>query len=216
MTPTLTRLVMAAHAPRRRLSHLLDQQPPLTASTRQIPQVLPQHLVRDHLGGLFDSRPATIGLFASLCLAKTHPHVHSWADAARELRLPPELGERTARACSASMTASPADVAAALARAARRLEIDYRAMEDRVQHLARTKRWFRRWSRHNCRGTRPGSRAYALRWLWLEVAHGHPATVAVAANPRSYRKFARLLTEEQATTLAGAIATSPHTTQESR
>ena len=79
MTPTLTRLVMAAHAPRRRLSHLLDQSPPLTASTRQIPQVLPARLVDEYLAGLFDSRPATVGLFASLCLARTHPHIHSWA-----------------------------------------------------------------------------------------------------------------------------------------
>jgi hypothetical protein len=79
MTPTLTRLVMTAHAPRRRLSHLLDQSPPLTASTRQIPQVLPARLVDEYLAGLFDSRPATVGLFASLCLARTHPHIHSWA-----------------------------------------------------------------------------------------------------------------------------------------
>jgi hypothetical protein len=49
MTPTLTRLVMAAHAPRRRLSHLLDQTPPLTASTRLIPQVLPARLIDEYL-----------------------------------------------------------------------------------------------------------------------------------------------------------------------
>lgn len=216
MTLTLTRLVITSHAPRRRLSHLLDQTPPLTASTRQIPQVLPTRLVDEHLAGLFESRPDTVGLFASLCIARTHPHVRSWTDAARELDLPAELGERAARACSATMTGSPTEVAAALAQAARSLEIDYRAMEDRVQDLAGTKRWFRRWVRHNRPGSRPGSRAYALHWLWLEVAHGHPTTVPVPAHAWSYRKFARLITEGQAATLAGAIATSTQTTLESR
>jgi hypothetical protein len=142
MTPTLTRLVMAAHAPRRRLSHLLDQSPPLTASTRQIPQVLPARLVDEYLAGLFDARPATVGLFASLCLARTHPHIHSWADAARELGLQPELGERTARASSASLTGAPHDVVKALGAAARELGVDFRDLEDRVRHLARATRWF--------------------------------------------------------------------------
>ncbi|MEN3124144.1 TniQ family protein [Janibacter sp. LM] len=39
-TRATTRLVMASHAPRRRLCHLLETAHPLTASTEQIPQVL--------------------------------------------------------------------------------------------------------------------------------------------------------------------------------
>ena len=216
MTPTLTRLVMAAHAPRRRLSHLLDQQPPLTASTRQIPQVLPAHLVRVHLAGLFDSRPATVGIFASLCLTRTHPHVRSWADAARELGLPPELGERTARACSASMTASPADVVAALGVASRELEIDYRELEDRVRRLARTTRWFTRWARANRPGTRPISHVYAVQWLWLEMAQGHVASSPRTGGAWCYRKFARSLTIAQTQTLAQVGPTISHMPKEGR
>jgi len=210
MTSTLTRLVMAAHALRRRLSHLLDQSPPLTASTRQIPQVMPAAFVNEHLTGLFDSRPATIGLFASLCLARTHPHIHSWADAACELGLPPEVGERTARACSASMTASPADVVTALGAASRELEIDYRGLEDRVRHLARTTRWFTHWARANRPGTRPISHVYAVQWQWLNVASGHVASAPAAGAPWGYRKFARSLTIAQTQGLTEVVSSNSH------
>lgn len=216
MTPTLTRLVMAAHAQRRRLSHLLDHQPPLTATTRLIPQVLPEHLVRDHLAGLFDSRPTTVGLFASLCLARTHTHIHSWADAARALGLQPELGERTARACSASMTASPADVVAVLGDTSRALEIDCRELEDRVRRLARTKRWFTHWARANRPGTRPISHVYAVQWQWLNVAYGQVTSAPAAGAPWSYRKFARSLTTEQTQTLAEIVLTISHQPEEHR
>lgn len=205
ITPTLTRLVMAAHAPRRRLSHLLDQSPPLTASTRQIPQVLPSRLVDERLAGLFDSRPATIGLFASLCLARTHPHIHSWADAACELGLPPEVGERTARACSASMTASPADVVTALGAASRELEIDYRALEDRVRHLARTTRWFTQWARIHRPGTHPASHGCAVLWIWLEVVHGQAGTAPAGASRSAFRKFVRSLGPARAGTLSMTV-----------
>lgn len=218
MTPTLTRLVMAAHAPRRRLSHLLDQQPPLTASTRQIPQVLPSRLVDEHLAGLFDSRPATIGLFASLCIARTHPHIHSWADAACELGLPSEVGERSARACSASMTASPADVVTALGAASSELAVDYRELEDRVRHLARTTRWFTQWARANRPGTRPSSHVYAVQWQWLKVASGQVTSAPAAGALWSYRTFARSLTIAQTQTLTEVVSsnlTRPRRTDES-
>ena len=216
MTPTLTRLVMAAHAPRRRLSHLLDQQPPMTASTRQIPQVMPAAFVNEHLTGLFDSRPATIGLFASLCLARTHPHIHSWADAARELGLSPEVGERTARAGSASMTASPAAVVAALGAASRELEIDYRDLEDRVRHLARTTRWFTRWARANRPDSRSSSHSYAVQWLWLEAAQSHLASAPTTGDPWRYRKFARSLTIAQTRALAEIVLRVTHQPEEHR
>jgi hypothetical protein len=50
MTPTLTRLVMAARAPHRRLSHHLDtQEHPIVVDTRGIPQVIPAPLYAEHL-----------------------------------------------------------------------------------------------------------------------------------------------------------------------
>ncbi|MGL5826479.1 MAG: TniQ family protein [Nocardioides sp.] len=216
MTPTLTRLVMAAHAPRRRLSQLLDQSAPLTPSTRQIPQVLPDHLVRTHLATLFDSRPATVGLFAALCLARSHQHVHSWADAARALGLAPDLGERTARACSASLTGSPRDVHAALFTAAQELHVDYRDLENRIHHLGRTTRWFTRWARNHRPGTRASSHRYAVTWLWLEAAHGHVTSAPLSATPWNFQKFARSVTAAQTQTLTEVIATTSHKSEEHR
>ena len=205
MTPTLTRLVMAAHSPRRRLSHLLDQSPPLTASTRQIPQVLPARLVDEYLAGLFNARPATVGLFASLCLARTHPHIHSWADAARELGLQPELGERTARASSASLTGAPHDVVKALGAAARELGVDFRDLEDRVRHLARATRWFIQWARTHRAGTRRASHANAVWWLWVNAAGGHPNASPARTTAARARRFASSLTSAQVRTLSAAV-----------
>ena len=205
MTPTLTRLAMAAHAPRRRLSHLLDLTPPLTASTRQIPQVLPERLVDECLAGLFDSRPATVGLFASLCIARTHPHIQSWADAARELGLQPELGERTARASSASLTGPPHDVVKALGAAARELGVDFRDLEDRVRHLARATRWFIQWARTHRAGTRRASHANAVWWLWANAAGGHPNASPARTTAARARRFASSLTSAQVRTLSAAV-----------
>lgn len=206
ITPTLTQLVMTSHAPRRRLSHLLDQTPPLTASTRQIPQVLPEHLVASHLQDLFESRPDTVGLFASLCIARTHPHVNSWADAAQTLGLPRYLGERAARVCSASLTSSPRDVVTALHPAAHELDVDYRDLEDCVRRLAGTKRWFSRWARANRPGTHATSHRYAVQWLWTSIAHGQTdASPTAGVTPWSARKFANGLTSAQADSLNAAI-----------
>ena len=96
MTPTLTRIIMAAHAPHRTLSHRLDTHLGLDAPMCRLPQVLPTVLYRAHLAGLFDSDPDTVALFASLCLARAHPQSATWSAAAAALRLPPELGQRTA------------------------------------------------------------------------------------------------------------------------
>ena len=93
-------------------------------------------------------------------------------------------------------------------------------MESSNKALARARFQQQRCARRDPLPSPPGPAPSRNRLNLVESLHlaGVPpsATVAVAANPRSYRKFARLLTEEQATTLAGAIATSPHTTQESR
>lgn len=205
MTPTLTRLVLAGHAPRRRVSHLLDQVPPLTASTRQIPQVLPEHLVETHLIGLFDSRPCTVGLFACLCLARTHPNIDSWAKAAHALGLAPDLGARTARACSASLTGSPREVVAALRAATRGLDVDYRSLEDRVRHLAGTTRWFTRWARTNRPGTRASSHPYAVYWVWTRVAHGHASAAPAAVGSTRALNFERSLTTAQTAALTALV-----------
>lgn len=204
-TAGTTRLIMATHAPRRRLSRLLDITPPLRVSTRQIPQVLPRTLYEAHLVGLFTSRAKTIRLFASLSMARTHPGITTWADAARALELPADLGSRCAAAAVASQTAAPSTVLAAITAAAGRLEgHDYRALEDQVRALTASTSWFTSWARRDRPGTRAASHPLAMQWLWTRVAHAHPA-VAPHADPARARRFAATLTPEQQTSLRHAF-----------
>ena len=123
MTATLTRLVTAARAPHRRLSRHLDtrqeNEGAMPAPLHTIPQVMPSRMFRDHLADAFDSGEHTVRLFASLCLARTHTEVTTWADAAVALGLPAELGHpppgparprcgsATRRGLPGSMTPSP-------------------------------------------------------------------------------------------------------------
>lgn len=201
MTPSLARLIMASHAPQRRLSRLLDDSAPMTTSSRQIPQVLPAELVTAHLVGLFTSRPATIGLFASLCLARTHPQVTTWGNAAQVLGLDPALGERTARACSASMIASAHQIIIALAAAAKDLDVDFRDIERQVVQLVPTTRWFTRWTKEHRPGTRGSSHPNAVHWLWTHIAKGHPSASPVHVAPAAASMFARTLSGDQRTSL---------------
>jgi len=70
MTSTLTRLVMAARASHRRLSHHLDTPSPdgarMPINLLAIPQAIPQEQYLEHLDGAFNSSEATVRLFASL------------------------------------------------------------------------------------------------------------------------------------------------------
>jgi hypothetical protein len=225
MTPTMTRLVMAARAPHRRLSHHLDAVDPtvdntdrvngdaVRLDTRQIPQVIPHLLYREHLVGAFDSSETTVRLFASLCVARMDRAVTSWAEAAEALDLPPAIGVRTARARSASMLIDKHDWTDRLYRVATDLpRRDYRALEAQVRHLAHSSRWFDEW-RRDCRpGTRDASKAHALNWLWAHVAHGHLDTATgwegkqpTARQRARYRQFEASLDAEQRTRLAQTL-----------
>lgn len=171
MTPTLTRLVMAARAPHRRLSHLLDAlEPGMSIDTRGIPQVIPASLFAEHLTGASASTEATVRLFASLSLARMPHAVTSWAKAAEVLGLPASMGVDCARACSASMVVGHAEWT-------RRLEAiweglvdsgsstgrwDYRAIEAKLHRRWQSHRWFEEWARAVRPNTRRESRGYAL------------------------------------------------------
>jgi len=54
MTPALSRIILAAHAPHRALSHRLGTHRGLHGPLRRVPQVLPTDLYQDHLRGLSD------------------------------------------------------------------------------------------------------------------------------------------------------------------
>lgn len=117
-TPNITLLVMAAHAPRRRLSRLLDLSPPMTAGLDVIPRPVSEVLYRRYLAGLFNSRPAAVRIFAAICLARTQRGVGTWAEAIAALDLEPDEALRAVQTCVAAMTASPLEVITMLRRLA--------------------------------------------------------------------------------------------------
>ena len=221
MTPTITRLVMAARAPRWRLSHHLDtREHPMLVDTRGIPQVIHADLYTAHLAGASSSSAATVRLIASLCLARMHPDVTSWAKAAEILGMPAAMGVTCARTCSATLLVDHTDWA-------RRLDAvwdglrdersptgrwNYRNHEAKIAHRRLRYRWFAEWAK-DCRpGTRPESRGHALTWQWVHLAHGHLHTSPSwggrrpnAAERSHYRKFETSLDEQQQVGLASAL-----------
>jgi len=213
MTSTLTRLVMAARAPHRRLSHHLDTlEHPILVDTRGIPQVIPADLYAEHLVGASSASEATVRLFASLCLARTHPGVASWAKAAETLGMPAAMGVTCARTCSATLLVDNAEWA-------RRLDAvwdglrderspagpwNYRNAEAKIAHRRPLYRWFDEWVKECRPATRPESHGHALTWQWVHLAHGHLHTSPAwrgkkptAKDRARFRQFAESLEEHQ-------------------
>ncbi len=198
MTETVSALIIKAHAPHRRLSHLLDQTGTL-APAAYVPQVIPDDLYQRHLHMLFDSTSDTVRSFAAICLARTDTEAKSWADAGALLGLLPGTAERTARACSARALVKPQRVVEALTAVARDLPTaNRREVEARVRGLRRGRSWFEVFAA-NRPGTRASSKGYAITWIWLNVAHGHLATSPGWTTPPTgrqralYRQFAHSL-----------------------
>jgi len=200
MTPLLTRLVMASTSSRRRLATLLDSSGillPLTA----VPQVVPADLYTRHTAAMLDVTARTGRLFVALCLARQHLRNLTWAQAAAALGLPPPLGSKTARACSADLLVSGADFIAALTRVANELDpaVDYRARENAVRRLVRRRGWYRPWARIHLPASHTASQQYAVTCLWTEYAHGHIDTSPGWQHPPDrhdrahYRAYVRRL-----------------------
>jgi len=216
MTPTLTRLVMAARAPHRRPSHHLDA--PRTDRVRNlinllgIPQVIPHEQYLEHLAGAFDSSEASVRLFASLSLARLHPEVKSWAAAAQALGMPGSMGVRCARACSATMLVTADEWEARIWRAIEGTpRANYRTLEAKIHDRRGLSRWFDEWARRHRPGTRRGSYDLGLTWQWIHVAHAHldlsPAwrgRKSTAKDRGRYHQFEGSLDDKQQCKLAGA------------
>lgn len=199
MTETLSSLVIRAHAPHRRLSHLLDQTEPLLPAN-MVPQVIPADSYRQHLSGLFHSTPETVRLFAAICLARTTTSARSWADAGDLLGLPAGMAEGTARACSAGALVPPRRIISALAKVAADLpHMDHEILEEDVQRLRRRRAWFERFCAVRP-GTLASSKGYAITWIWINVASGHLLTspgwtrTPTRQQRALYRQFANSLT----------------------
>lgn len=175
--------------PQRRLSHLLDSSAPLTRRLNDIPQQVPADLCAQHLAGLTSNTTDTGRLFASLCLARSHPDVTTWPDAADALGLDPDLGRRTAVAASARTHANPTKWVEHLTHLAQDLTpTNYREHETAVKRLTGKSRWYTTW-RHSRPGTRTTSRDYALTWLWIPTpaAYSPPPPPPPVTNPASGR-----------------------------
>ena len=213
MTPTLTRLVTAARAPHRRLSHHLDtQEHPTVVDTRGIPQVIPGPLSAAHLADASSAGEATVRLFASLCLARMHPDVTSWAKAAEALGMPAAMGVTCARTCSATLLVDNSEWARRLVAVWDGLRDDrsptgrwnYRNYEAKIAHRRLLYRWFDEWVKECRPATRPESHGHALTWQWVHLAHGHLHTSPAwrrkkptAKDRARFRQFAESLEEHQ-------------------
>jgi hypothetical protein len=214
MTPTLTRLVMAARAPHRRLSHHLDNHPGgrMPINLTLVPQVIPHAQYREHLDGASSSSEDTVRLFASLSLARLHPDVTSWAAAAEALNMPGPMGVRCARACSATILVTADEWKSRIWRAGEETERrDYRATEAKVARRLNSWRWFEEWARHCRPSTRDSSKPYAITWQWVHVANAHPDLSPVwrgkkptAKDRARYRRFESSLDARQQLELAHA------------
>ena len=215
MTPTLTRLVMAARAPRRRLSHHLDihKRGRMSINLLVIPQVIPHAQYLEHLQDAFDSSEDTVRAFGSLSLARLHPDVTTWKAAAEVLNMPGPMGGRLARACSATMLVSADEWEARIWRAGEETRRrDYRATEAKIEHRLYMSRWFNEWARQFRPGTHYSSVGYGLTWQWVNVAHAHldlsPAwrgKKPTAKDRALYRQFENSLNDEQQFELAYAL-----------
>lgn len=224
MTPTLTRLVMAATAARRRLATLLDTTPLLGPGDRLpikgIAQVLPADAYALHLARMLDVTDRTGRLFAALCLARRHTDTRTWGDAAQVLGLPAETGVRTARACSADLLVRPDLLVTALDHVAQELDlVDYRAREKAVRHLAGSSIWYRPWARAHHPGSHAASRVYAITFLWTEYAHGHLDTSPGWQHHPDHRaraRFRRYTSRLTPTATDALIDIAERTTQDRR
>jgi len=215
MTTTLTRLVMAARAPHRRLSHHLDTHPGgrMPINLTLVPQVIPHTQYLEHLCGASSSSEDTVRLFASLSMARLHPDVTSWAAAAEALNMPGLMGVRCARACSATMLVSAEEWSSRIWRAGEKSERrDYRATEAKIEHRLGMTRWFNEWARRNRPDARYGDHDLALTWQWVHVAHAHLDLSPVwrgkrptAKDRARYRRFEDSLDEHQQFELAYAL-----------
>lgn len=202
MTTLLTRLVMAATATRRRVSTLLDHDPPSSPlPVTAMPQAVPADLYRRHLARHLDVGEAVGRTYAALCLARRHATAGMWGQAAEILGVPEGHAVEVALRGSGRLTCRPDTFVTALDALAVDLDrgLDYRARERIVRRLATGTRWYRRWARVHHPGSRATSRAHAITWLWTQWAGGLLATSPGWSTPpdritrSDYRRYTQRL-----------------------
>lgn len=202
MTPHLTQLVMATHAPRRRLAARLDRESALLP-THAIPQMIPADLYQRHVADLMGCTPTTGRIFVSLAIARTQCVVHTWKDAAERLSLPSEIGVSVARAVDQRRRGSPEQLHGAVLAVAADLDphVSWRLVESSIRFAAlRPEGWWRAWAERHHPGMRSSSVPFAITWRWLHEARGAIATSPAWPGPPTAKQRARYRQFETTTT----------------
>lgn len=173
---------------------------------RHIPQVLPPDIYTRHLARDL-AVTALIGrTYASICLARTLPGVHSWAEAAQVLQLPWWLGIRTAKTCSARLRVDNPSYVDHLLHVWDDLptDVDYRTLENHIASRVVELGWVTETTEHTIGSTASTARRHASTWVWTHHAHAHPETAPGWGNqPRTgaawaaYARYEKALTPRQ-------------------
>jgi hypothetical protein len=136
--PFIMGLLRMADQDRWRVSRLLSTTAPEPKlSPRAVPQQLPEHLYDRHLAPLLATRSTTGRVFGSLSIVRIVVKNATWALAAKELGLPPDVGPRTARTVHQRIIADPQQLHSAIVSIAGELDRsrDWRKEENRVREL---------------------------------------------------------------------------------
>ncbi|WP_277212725.1 TniQ family protein [Isoptericola croceus] len=210
MTPTLTRICIAALAPHQRISHALHASP-LAVEIDQIPQAIPEPTYHRNAAHLFRAGGETPRHFLALCLARHYDPTLTWAGAADILGVPPQHGTKTARAISARHHLDLRDLDRALRAIVDDLQDDRCHLEGLVRASAEESDWFHDWSKQYRPGTRRSSLPYAVTWLWCHVAGGLLRTSPAWPEPpeqtvrAAFRQFEATLTPWATAALAALV-----------
>ena len=204
--PLIMELLQRADQDRWRVSRLLSS----TAlgqelSPRAVPQQLPEHLYDRHLAHLLATRSTTGRAFGSLSIMRIVMNNATWAMAAKELGLPPEVGPRTARTVQQRLIADTRQLHSAIVSTAGELDRsrDWRVEEDRVRELNDSRdTWVQAWLHDRMPGSRTSSSPYAVTYRWIHEAYGLLMTTPAWSVPpgpdqaAKYRAFEKRIAEQ--------------------
>lgn len=190
-----------ALAPALRLRHQLRTLPPSELALTAVPQVVPAHTYDRHAHGAFNTSPVMARAFCAIAIA-AHLTQTPWSQAAQRLGIPAALGQRISRTVLARPAPNPDSRLDLLTHLLEDLppDVDYRQREHTIRALLPNLDWYRTWAREHRSGAHSTSAAYALTWIWTEVAGAHLLTSPAwpqppdAAQRAAHRQYAHSLT----------------------
>ncbi|MUL74490.1 TniQ family protein [Mycolicibacterium sp. CBMA 226] len=177
----------------------------LTATTKTYtlrPQSIPQMIDADIYAATFAAMLGTFEwtgrLYVSLCIVRAVTSATTWADAAAQIGVAPDVAVRNAAAAQVQMRVTPTTFADAVDAVIRTLpaERDFRRRESAIKSMAsRPAEWVETWCKSTVPARRLATVPHAITWMWCEVAQAvldtSPAWPGGPNNDqkRNYRKF---------------------------